>query len=85
MEVDWDKNSPEKAMIVIESKVDNFRLSSVKRKCSNNNKPTLAISHVGKITVKDIITKDEKVFNLTKEETYSDFGTNLDLEISKFS
>ena len=85
MEADWDKNSPEKAMIVIESKVDNFRLSSVKRKCSNNNKPTLAISHVGKITVKDIITKDEKVFNLTKEETYSDFGTNLDLEISKFS
>lgn len=32
MEIDWDENSPGKAMIVIESNIDNFHLNNIKRK-----------------------------------------------------
>lgn len=70
-------------MILLETVVDNFKLSEVKRRDSDSNKPTLEIAHVGKIVVKDITTEDEKVLELSGKEKYSEFGDSLNLEICK--
>ncbi|MGI6249418.1 MAG: glycosyl hydrolase family 28-related protein [Acutalibacteraceae bacterium] len=83
MDVSWNSNSPEKAMILIETVVDNFKLSEIKRRDSDSNKPTLEIAHVGKIVVKDITTEDEKVLELSGKEKHSEFGDSLNLEICK--
>lgn len=80
MEIDWNENSPEKAMIVIESNVDNFHLNNIKRK-NISDKPTLMISHIEKSLVKDNIANCEKILEFTGNEEFTDFCKNLNMHI----
>lgn len=83
MEIDWNKNSPEKAMIVIESNVDNFKLHNVVRKNCNNHKPTVSIAHIEKALLNYTMSQNEKVLNLNDEDSFSLFDTDLNLDIYK--
>lgn len=51
-DIKWADNSPEKALIVIESRVDNFEIENFKANDYKSGKPTLEISHISDYTIK---------------------------------
>lgn len=83
MEVDWSENSPEKAMIVIESNVDNFTLKNVRRKIFNNNKPTIEFAYVDDLKIRDNIKNVDEVISLSQNDAYSRDELCFDWSITK--